>query len=276
MYTQQQFNHVLNTLFEQFDEASSITIRYICKPQTETQEPPSYKITDVNGFKTPQAFGEHLAFLHSALMEQVEPTIVKLSLTDRGHFFLRAQDRCSKLLAEIHEELPSPEVLRCGKPFRVIRVFNRPVFQPAEDIRPGDALAVKLSRLAHGWAWQWWLSLSGLQDLLKYYYLHSIVSQGLSLKPGSLSPSEKIALEATGGELAHMTRLLAETGVLVVKNKEQLFRTLSTTFTTTRSNSLSEALLKHKFNDPDDIHVKRVNERLHEMLKISEEFKHCA
>jgi hypothetical protein len=116
----------------------------------------------VNGFKTPQAYGEHLAFLHSALMQQVEPTIVKLSLADRGHFFLRAQERCSNLLAEIHEELPSPEVLRCGKPFRVIRVFNRPVFQPAEDIRPGDALAIKLSRRAHGWAWQWWLKSSNM------------------------------------------------------------------------------------------------------------------
>jgi len=139
-------------------------------------------------------------------MEQVEPTIVKLSLTDRGHFFLRAQERCSNLLAEIHEELPSPEVLRFGKPFRVIRVFNRPVFQPAEDIRPGDALAIKLSRLAHAWAWQWWLSLGGLQDMLKYYYLHSIVNQGLSLKPGSLSPSGKIALEATAGELYKLLR----------------------------------------------------------------------
>ena len=47
--------------FDPFDEASSITIRYTCKPQTDTQEPPSYKITDVNGFKTPQAYGEHLA-----------------------------------------------------------------------------------------------------------------------------------------------------------------------------------------------------------------------
>lgn len=167
MYTQNQFNHVLNTLFEPFDEASSITIRYTSKPQTDTQEPPSYKITDVNGFKTPQAYGEHLAFLHSALVEQLEPAIVRLSIADRGHFFMRAQERCSKLLAEIHEELPSPEVLRCGKPFRVIRVFNRPVFQPAGDIRPGDALAIKLSRLAHAWAWQWWLSLSGLQDVLK-------------------------------------------------------------------------------------------------------------
>jgi|GEM_PF-3233784 len=276
MYTQNQFNHVLNTLFEPFDEASSITIRYTCKPQTDTQEPPSYKITDVNGFKTPQAYGEHLAFLHSALMEQVEPTIVKLSVADRGHFFLRAQERCSKLLAEIHEELPSPEVLRCGKPFRVIRVFNRPVFQPAEDIRPGDALAIKLSRHSHAWAWQWWLSLNGLQDMLKSYYLHSIVNQGLSLKPGSLPPSGKIALEATAGELAHMGRLLAEIGVLVVKNKEQLFRAVSAAFTTTRSNSLSEAMLKHKFNDPDAIHVKRVNEALHEMLKISENFNQCA
>jgi len=60
MYTQNQFNHVLNTLFEPFDEASSITIRYTCKPQTDTQEPSSYKIIDVNGFKTPQAYGEHL------------------------------------------------------------------------------------------------------------------------------------------------------------------------------------------------------------------------
>jgi len=276
MYTQNQFNHVLNTLFEPFDEASSITIRYTCKPQTETQEPPSYKITDVNGFKTPQAYGEHLAFLHSALMEQVEPTIVKLSVADRAHFFMRAQERCANLLAEIHEELPSLEALRCGKPFRVIRVFNRPVFQPAGDIRPGDALAIKLSRHAHAWAWQWWLSLSGLQDMLKYYYMHSTLAHGLSLKPGSLSPSEKIALDATAGELAHMSRLLSEIGVLVVKNKEQLFRTVSAAFTTTRSNSLSEALLKHKFNDPDPIHVKRVNEALHEMLKISEEFNQCA
>lgn len=275
MYTQNQFNHVLNILFEPFDEASSITIRYTCKPQTETREPPSYKITDVNGFKTPQAFGEHLAFLHSALMEQVEPTIVKLSLADRAHFFMRACERCANLLAEIHEELPSPEVLRFGKPFRVIRVFNRPVFQPVGDIRPGDALAVKLARHAHAWAWQWWLSLSGLQEMLKYYYMHSTATHGLSLKPGSLSPTEKIALEATAGELAHMGRLLAEIGVLVVKNKEQLFRSVSAAFTTTRSKSLSEAMLKHKFNDPDAIHVKRVNGALHEMLKISEEFTQC-
>ena len=90
-----------------FNEASSISIRYTCKPQTDTQE------------------------------------------------------RGSNLLAEIHEELPSLEALRCGKPFRVIRVFNRPVFQPAEEIRPGDALAIKLARHAHAWAWQWWLSLYG-------------------------------------------------------------------------------------------------------------------
>lgn len=276
MYSQNQFSHVLNTLFEPFDEASSITIRYACTPQPDIEEPPLYKITGVNGCKTPQAYGEHLAFLHSALVEQLEPAIVRLSVADRGHFFMRAQERCAKLLAEIHEELPSPEVLRCGKPFRVIRVFNRPLFEPAGDIRPGDALAVKLARLAHAWAWQWWLSLSGLQDVLKYYYLHSIANHCLSLKPGSLSPTGKIALDATAGELAHMGRLLTEIGALVVKNKEQFFRAVSATFTTTRSKSLSEAMLKHKFNDPDAIHVKRVNEALHEMLKISESFNQCA
>jgi len=83
-------------------------------------------------------------------MEQVEPAIVKLSVADRCHFFICARERCSSLLAEIHEELPSPEALRCGEPFRVIRVFNRPVFQPAGDIRPGDALATIFTGTAGG------------------------------------------------------------------------------------------------------------------------------
>lgn len=272
MYTVNQFKHVLNTLFEPLEAAAPVTISYTCTPPETEGGKPIYKVTGVNGFGSSRKYGEHLDFVRTGVEESLKDQIAKIAVADRYTFFTMARERCLHLMDAIHEEFLPPGVLKPGAAFQIIRVFTRPAFEPPGDISPGDETAVRLARLAHNWGREWHRNLESLRSILDFCKLFAMMAPVMLSKPCSPAASEKIALDTSVGNLAHMMRLLTEIGVIAMKSKEQLFRSIGDTFTTPRSDDMSEQLLKRKFYDPETKHVTEVNKALREMLRISEEF----
>ncbi len=93
---------------------------------------------------------------------------------------------------------------------------------------------------------------------VKYEYLNEIIELLQNLN-SSIKTTMKLNTKLSVSELSLLFRLLNEEGVLELKNNAELYRFISSSFSTKQSENISDKSIKNKFLSPDNTAVKNMD-----------------
>lgn len=270
MKTMGSFQHELNEMFGEINQASSIVIGFNAvkhgKPLTGQN---AIRLVSVNGFKSFGEFAAAIAHMQDHLIGKIIEFSGKLDLRDKRALLLQAIG-CSRRL--IYFTLPVSQPANACHPTRLrAMIFKAPSFTcNGTGAVPGDETRECLLRLTRRYAWLWQMHAEDLiQELCCFLYQVEFWPALSTAGNNITSIHEKIPVNGNVSALAALSRLFFEHKAIALDNKSKFCRLVADMFCTPKQPQISPKSLKNHFDSPSPETIDFICAELRKMMNKS-------